>query len=378
MKQWMRTGAATASLVVASVGAAWAWGKTGHRIINASSTMHLPTAMSGLAAQSAYLGSHASDADSRKSSDPAEKPKHFIDIDAYPEFRAGTLSHSYDALVAKYGAAVVIDRGTVPWTVGAVKTQLSAAMRSGDWPKAYLLAADLGHYVGDSGQPMHATENFDGQLTGNRGIHSRYESSMVDRHEAELQPVVGQAVYLPDPVEAMFTLLGESNAGVDSVMAADNTAKVLDSGYGTVYYDELWRLTGAMTKRRVQRSSEMLASLLYTAWVNAGQPPVPGTTAVALGDAANELTRSFRLQQNEPNPFNPTTEITFDLPRTADVTLVVFDATGREVARPVVGTVLAGHHHVAFDGTGLPTGVYLYRLTTADGLVQSRRMLLLR
>jgi hypothetical protein len=99
-------------------------------------------------------------------------------------------------------------------------------------------------------------------------------------------------------------------------------------------------------------------------------------TFVATEDEAG-VPESFALVGNYPNPFNPQTMIGFALPQSAQVRLVVYDMLGREVARLLEGTLSAGRHEVVFDASGLPTGVYLYRLE-ADGFVQTRRMLLIK
>lgn len=82
------------------------------------------------------------------------------------------------------------------------------------------------------------------------------------------------------------------------------------------------------------------------------------------------------LYENYPNPFNPTTQISFDLPVASLVHLQVFEITGREVMTLTFGMMSAGHHIVNFSGEGLSTGVYIYQLTTSIG-VQSKKMLLL-
>ena len=85
----------------------------------------------------------------------------------------------------------------------------------------------------------------------------------------------------------------------------------------------------------------------------------------------------FSLSQNYPNPFNPITNITFQVPITSHVTLSVYDMLGREVAVLVNERREAGVHEVKFDGSGLSSGVYFYRLT-AGTFVETRRLLLLR
>jgi hypothetical protein len=85
----------------------------------------------------------------------------------------------------------------------------------------------------------------------------------------------------------------------------------------------------------------------------------------------------FSLEQNYPNPFNPTTTITFALPIKSFVSLRVFDALGREVATLVNDEFLAGRYSKKWDASGLPSGVYFYRLQ-AGSFVETRKLLLLK
>ncbi len=84
---------------------------------------------------------------------------------------------------------------------------------------------------------------------------------------------------------------------------------------------------------------------------------------------------SFELGQNFPNPFNPTTEISFSLENNAQATLSVFNLTGQKVATLVDGNLAAGSHQVTFDASGLSSGLYFYTLS-ANGISETRKMLL--
>jgi len=124
-----------------------------------------------------------------------------------------------------------------------------------------------------------------------------------------------------------------------------------------------------------------------------GNIVVAGTTDVDSGrgfttikyeeerTVATEQTRSLPLtlllEQNYPNPFNPRTVIRYYVPHSGDVRLVVYDMTGREVARPVDGQTTAGTHAVTFDASHLASGFYVYRLTATMETV-SRKMIVLR
>ncbi|WP_457652732.1 T9SS type A sorting domain-containing protein [Rhodocaloribacter sp.] len=89
------------------------------------------------------------------------------------------------------------------------------------------------------------------------------------------------------------------------------------------------------------------------------------------------LPEEYALLQNYPNPFNPSTEIRFALPEAGQVSLVVYDVTGREVTRLAEGFLEAGFHSVVWEAPPLSSGLYLYRLT-AGNFTATRRMMLLK
>ncbi|MEM9664773.1 MAG: alpha-amylase family glycosyl hydrolase [Bacteroidota bacterium] len=102
----------------------------------------------------------------------------------------------------------------------------------------------------------------------------------------------------------------------------------------------------------------------------------PGLITVS-NEPAVETPTAFVLDQNYPNPFNPTTQIGYTLAEAGPVRLTVYDALGRQVAVLAEGVQSAGTHRVTFDARALPSGVYLYRLTTGTATLH-RRMTLLR
>ena len=107
--------------------------------------------------------------------------------------------------------------------------------------------------------------------------------------------------------------------------------------------------------------------------IQGAQAPGAVTSADRNSDAA--VPSRFGLSQNFPNPFNPTTEIRFDLNRSGQTTLKVFNTLGQEVATLVDGDLPAGSHRVTFDFSTLPAGAYLYQLE-AGGMKEVRKMIL--
>ena len=119
---------------------------------------------------------------------------------------------------------------------------------------------------------------------------------------------------------------------------------------------------GTLTLQQIQ---------LIRTWINEGAHPVP----TSLEDSERPMT--MRLDQNFPNPFNPSTVVSFQLSVVGQTSLKVFDLTGREVAVLVDGRLPAGEHSVTFDATGLPSGIYLYVLESGGQRV-SRKLLLMK
>lgn len=96
-----------------------------------------------------------------------------------------------------------------------------------------------------------------------------------------------------------------------------------------------------------------------------------------INGSTKEIPQTFSLYQNYPNPFNPSTVISYQLPMSSEVQLLIFDITGREVAALVSGIQQAGQYSVTFDAGGLSSGVYIYQLI-AGGFIESRKLLLIK
>ncbi len=99
-------------------------------------------------------------------------------------------------------------------------------------------------------------------------------------------------------------------------------------------------------------------------------------TSVSTSNLAG-LPTAFVLEQNSPNPFNPSTTILYGLPHASSVQLTVFNTLGQMVAQLVNGEMNTGYHEVEFDAAGLSSGIYLYRMQAGD-FVSTRTMLVVK
>jgi hypothetical protein len=326
--------------------------------------------MDGLRAYDSVVDAHVTDPDTRRPTTPGEEYRHYIDVDAYSEFLVGAMPHDRAVLEAEYGAPTVLANGIVPWAVDEVVATLAQQFQTGQWSAAALTIADLCHYVADATQPLHCTKNYDGQLTGNNGIHSRYETTMMSSHIVDLSTPVMAITDYPNPVDAMFGLVSGSWDQVDDLLAADNTAKAASGGsFNTTYYNSLWNSTQGFTRTRIDSATVATASFVYTAWIDAGRPAIPGSST-GVGPAASPVA----ALEVGPTPFHGSLTIRFA--GRGPLTVDVFDVRGRRVARVVDRAETAGS--VAWrPNPALGSGLYIVRLI-GPGLELTRRVAHLR
>lgn len=181
----------------------------------------------------------------------------------------------------------------------------------------------------------------------------------------EVKQVVGRTSVIYGSFSAGFTCDGvtswQATAVAQGGKFAGGSAKVsaYASGYDPEFGDGASDQGSAIISLRSGRPKSAAAT---------SGPDAPGTA---------DLPGTLGLRDNYPNPFNPATEIDFELPEAAEVRLAVYDLAGREVAVLTEGPLEAGAHRVAFEAGGLPSGTYMYRLVTPGGTL-SRKMVLLR
>ncbi len=254
---------------------AFSWGEKGHKLISKEAVNFLPAEMHAFIKWGDYLSEHAADADFRKKEDKTEGPKHYIDIDFYKEFLEGHMIQNKEKLVAKYGMDKVIKEGVLPWATLDTFLKLTQAFKDKDKTEALRLAADLGHYVADGHQPMHTVMNYNGQFTGQKGVHARYEIHMVDEHLKDLQEAFRPrpAGFVKEPLDYIFNYISDANSVCKVLFKADDLATVITGSKNSEdYYRLLWFRTNYITKIQFNRAAEDFAALMYTAWVNGGKP----------------------------------------------------------------------------------------------------------
>ncbi|MBK9504806.1 MAG: S1/P1 Nuclease [Bacteroidetes bacterium] len=269
------------------------WGFWGHQRINNMALFTLPEDLFGFyKPHIQYVTEHAVDPDKRRYAFKEEAPRHYIDIDHYGEPPYDGIPRKWNDAVIKYSEDTLNEHGIVPWYIEKMMFRLTDAFKEKDVNYILKTSADLGHYVGDAHVPLHCTENYNGQLTNQVGIHGLWESRIPELLGENFDYFTGKAEYIPDINAKVWEIIMESHALVDSVLNLEaklnaefptdqkysyesrgaSTVRVYSKAY-TEKYDELMN---DMVERRMRDAIIELGSFWLTAWINAGKPNLTG------------------------------------------------------------------------------------------------------
>ncbi len=235
----------------------------------------------------------------------AEEVRHFLNLDAYgpPPFAA--LPRDEGAAVKRYGRAVVERNGVLPWHGGRVARELSAEVARGEWRAARRTAGHLAHYAGDATMPLHATVDFDGQRTGQRGLHRRIEARLVDQRLAAFERDAGRvgrgrAVPPERSEEALFAALEASYAAVGPVLAADRVARRGTRVGSALYFRRLDADLHALLAARLAAAAGLTAALWDGACRDAARRRLSPPAASPSGPRQTRRTRGDRRGRSAP------------------------------------------------------------------------------
>lgn len=265
------------------------WGFYAHQQINRLAIFTLPPEMIGFYKQHIrYLTESAVNPDKRRYIMQGEAPRHYIDLDLYGDSALYKLPRQWREAVAMYTEDTLLARGTVPWHIGLVKYQLTQAFLERNETRILRFSADLGHYLADAHVPLHTTSNYNGQLTGQHGIHGFWESRLPELFAEDYDFFVGKAEYLPDPQAAAWQAVASAHLALDSVLTMERelterfasgkkysfeergnaTVRVYSYDFSKAYHE---RLNG-MVERQMRLAIKAVGDFWYTCWVDAGQP----------------------------------------------------------------------------------------------------------
>ncbi len=286
------------------------WGFFAHRILNEKAIYAIPEPLySFYYWHRQYIFLHATDPDSRRSVLKDEACKHFIDIEYYEKsLPVDTFNIYWDSAIKLKNADSMIKHGILPWNYSKYMYLLTKAFSEKNEKMILKYSADIGHYISDACVPLHTTANYNGQLTGQHGLHAIWETHIPELFKDSLPVLIGKATYWYQPFDSIWKIIAISHQLKDSVLNSDKRLlniynnqrpvelsqrngqwiKTTSSNYLFKYHE----LLNKMVFKQMLLSVSAIASSWYTAWVNAGMP--------SLKSKAHWI-----MHSNDSNKFEP-------------------------------------------------------------------------
>lgn len=235
-----------------------------------------------------FITEHAVSADKKRYVDSSEAPHHFFDADHYGKQPFKVMPQHWIDAAAKYSSDTLNKYGTVPWAITSNYYWLVKAFKAHDTTAILITSANLAHYISDAHTPLHLTRNYDGQLTGQEGIHGLWESRLPELFANGYHYNVGNARYISNPLAEAFKICISSYKKVDTVLRVERMlnktfpplqkyameqrgnrkVKVYSVAYSRAYH----KLLRGMVQRQMRASILSVGSFWFSAWVDAGQP----------------------------------------------------------------------------------------------------------
>lgn len=188
--------------------------------------------------------------------------------------------------------------GILPYHLITYQNRLESAFRAQDWPLVIRLSTEMGHYISDGHVPLHTTLNYNGQLTGQDGIHAFWESRIPELLSQEYDLFTGRAKYIEDMPSFFWQFILDSHLLVRDVLDREmelrqsfdtdkqycfderneRTVRIQCEEYALAYSAAL----DDMVEQQMRKAIAAVGSSWYTAWVDAGRPRVPGSKDLSI------------------------------------------------------------------------------------------------
>lgn len=277
------------------------WGFYAHSLINQQAVYSLPPELIGFYKPNIqFITEKAVNPDRRRYAVAGEAEKHYIDLDHYGDSALFILPKYWMEAIKMYPENSLRANGIGPWSAYLTMISLTKAFEAKNSQAILRLSADLGHYIGDLNVPLHTTKNYNGQLTGQEGIHGFWESRIPELMARDYSLWVGKAEYVEKPQLALWEAVENAHSQVDSVLRIERelsasfpedqkfsyeernglTVRVYSRDFTEAYAQAL----DNQIERQMKRSIKMIADFWYTAWINAGQPDLQGLSGESQGE----------------------------------------------------------------------------------------------
>lgn len=297
----------------------YSWGFFAHKKINRMAVFTLPPDMITFYKKHIdFLTEHAVDPDKRRYGVEGEAQRHYIDVDVYERYcKEGetvfdVVPKHWKEAVEKFTEDTLQAYGIVPWHLEVMVRRLTYAFKDKNLDKILKNSAELGHYIGDSHVPLHTTENYNGQMTNQKGIHGFWESRIPELYSEDYDYFVGKAKYIENTLDYGWDRVVESHRAMDSVLDFERELNarypedkkyVYETrgtstirNYSREYSMEFSGMLDGQVERRMRKAIISIGSYWYTAWVNAGQPDL---NSIGQQDISEEYLKELQAEEKQ-------------------------------------------------------------------------------
>jgi hypothetical protein len=293
------------------------WGFLVHRTATQVAVYQLPKSIQPFFYRNMdYLVKNSVRPDQRRNTDKTEDTKHFIDFEAFGDSAAWKMPADWSRAVKLYTKDSLLKYGYVPYWIMVMKEKLTDAFRSRNKDSILFYAADISHYIGDLHVPLHTSLNYDGQLTNQKGLHSLWES-MIPEIEIENYRLYNnhKARYLAKPEKEVWAAARKAHSLLTDVFQKEREAskKFTDStkyrwqkrngrdvrSYTSAFAKAYSKELGNSINKQLLRSSNLIADIWYTCWVDAGRPDLSKLHQLSDKDKEQLKTEQKSFKKNK-------------------------------------------------------------------------------
>ena len=294
------------------------WGFYGHKKINKMAVFTLPPELFNFYKSNIdYITDHAVDPDKRRYINKEEACRHYIDIDHFYVKDTNVfqvMPRRWKDAVGKYSEDTLKEYGIVPWHIQTTKYRLQKAFEEKNTDLILKYSSEIGHYIADAHVPLHTTENYNGQLTNQHGIHALWETNVVELKSNDYNYFIPKADYISNPLDYTWEIIEASHSKLDSVLfieketskhfASDEKYALISKGkrvvksYSVKFVNSYSDNLNGMVERRMRKAIEAIGCFWYTAWVDAGQPELQNTTVKENLATESKTTKNNISEEN--------------------------------------------------------------------------------
>jgi len=258
-----------------------AWGFEGHRyILDRAIALLPPEIRPFFEKHRVAIVEHAIDPDLWRTMgwDAEEGPRHYLDMDAYGPYPFKDFPRDREQALKRFGQEMINKNGLLPWRAQEIQDRLTEAFmlkQTYSRENIKLFSSVIGHYLSDAQVPFHAALNHDGQLTGQSGIHSRFEAELFERYRDQLRVAPAPVTRITSVRDYTFDSLVTSFSHVQAILDADKAAVAGREVYDDGYFAAMFAKLKPVLEARLARSITATASAIASAWEQAGRPALP-------------------------------------------------------------------------------------------------------